>query len=282
MRSHMTYDLHVHTHLSDCADKQAFYHRYIPLAEEMGQTVLGFADHSWADGVEGASPWYKKQPFSRLQKQKQELCEYLQQNPSPVKVLQGAEGEFANFLLGVDDEAAEYADYIIIPHDHVHMKGFVIPMERYSEEGIAKFLLESFEALCKHPRKDLFVGLCHPMVPCCHPWQFKNAVYKHITDGQLEDALKGAKEAGVWLELNLSEFADVPRDQWESYEYLRFFRAAKKVGNTMFWGSDAHKPENYVARHAIAEDVLVLTGLTDADFRTAETAILSKAERPGQ
>ena len=270
----MTYDLHVHTPLSDCADRQAFFHRYIPLAEELGQTVLGFADHSWAEGVAGASSWYQKQPFSRLAKQKQELCDYLEQNPTTVKVLQGAEGEFANFLLGIDGEAAAYADYIIVPHDHIHMKGFVIPMDRYHEEGVAKFLLESFEALCKHPERDLFVGLCHPMVPCCHPWEFKNAVYKHITDRQLEDALIAAKEAGVWLELNLSEFACVPVEEWENYEYVRFFRIAKQVGNTLFWGSDAHKPENYVARHAIAKDVLALTGLTEEDFSTAEAFLL--------
>ncbi len=275
----MRYDLHVHTHLSDCADKTAFFHRYIPLAEEMGQTVLGFADHSWAEGVMGASPWYQKQPYSRLTAQKQELQAYLEQNPTSVTVLQGAEGEYANFLLGLDEEAASCADYIIIPHDHVHMKDFVIPAERYSEEGVAKFLLESFEALCKHSRRELFVGLCHPMVPCCHPWQFKNAVYKHISDTQLEDALRGAKEAGLWLELNLSEFADVPREEWQQYEYLRFFHTAKRVGNTMFWGSDAHCPENYVKRHQIAGEILSLTGLTEADFLAAEKAILTKAGR---
>ena len=270
----MTYDLHVHTHLSSCADRQAFFHRYIPLAEKLGQTVLGFADHSWAEGVAGGSPWYQRQPYARLKEQKRALEAYPEEHPTSVKVLQGAEGEYANFLLGLDEEAAEYADFVIIPHDHVHMKGFVIPEERHSEEDVAKFLLESFESLCKHPKRGLFVGLCHPMVPCCHPWQFKNAVYKHISDTQLENALQAAKEAGLWMELNLSEFADVPREEWKSYEYLRFFHAAKRVGNLMYWGSDAHCPENYLKLHEIAQEVLALTGLTEEDFRAAEEAML--------
>ena len=108
----MTYDLHVHTHLSSCADRQAFFHRYIPLAEKLGQTVLGFADHSWAEGVAGGSPWYQRQPYARLKEQKRALEAYLEEHPTSVKVLQGAEGEYANFLLGLDEAAAEYAEVI--------------------------------------------------------------------------------------------------------------------------------------------------------------------------
>ena len=103
----MRYDLHVHTHLSDCASREAFFPLYIKAAEENRQTLLGFADHSWASGVEGATPWYRKQPFERLAEQKKQLTDYLAEHPSPVKVLQGAEGEFANFLLGIDEAAAQ-------------------------------------------------------------------------------------------------------------------------------------------------------------------------------
>ncbi|MBO7158498.1 MAG: hypothetical protein J6W31_07835, partial [Clostridia bacterium] len=195
----------------------------------------------------------------------------------PVKVLQGAEGEFANFLLGIDEEAAQYADYIIVPHDHVHMKGFVIPEEQTAPKEMALFLLKSFEALCKHPKRDLFVGLCHPMVPCCMPWQFKNEVYRYLTDPQLKDALTAAKEAGVWIELNLSEFACVPPEELENYEYIRFFRIAKEVGNTLYWGSDAHAPGTYRERLPFAARVLEVTGLTEDLFDEAEKTMLSRA-----
>ena len=273
----MRYDLHVHTHLSDCASREAFFPLYIKAAEENRQTLLGFADHSWASGVEGATPWYRKQPFERLAEQKKQLTDYLAEHPSPVKVLQGAEGEFANFLLGIDEEAAQYADYIIVPHDHVHMKGFVIPEEQTAPKEMALFLLKSFEALCKHPKRDLFVGLCHPMVPCCMPWQFKNEVYRYLTDPQLKDALTAAKEAGVWIELNLSEFACVPPEELENYEYIRFFRIAKEVGNTLYWGSDAHAPRTYRERLPFAARVLEVTGLTEDLFDEAEKAMLSRA-----
>lgn len=272
----MHYDLHVHTHLSDCASKDALFHRYIVAAEQAGQSILGFTDHSWAKGVPGASPWYQKQPYTRLAEQKKQIEDYLASHPSPVKVLQGAEGEFANFLLGIDEEAAAYADYIIVPHDHVHMKGFVIPEDQTTPKEMAGFLLKSFEALCKHPKRDLFVGLCHPMVPCCMPWQFKSEVYTYLTDDQLRDALTAAKEARVWIELNLSEFACVPSEELENYEYIRFFRIAKEVGNILYWGSDAHTVKTYEERIPFSQKVLALTGLTEEDFKAAEQAMLCR------
>lgn len=271
----MRYDLHVHTNLSDCAKRDAFPEKYIAKAIERKQTVLGFSDHSWAEGIAGASPWYQKQPYTRLKARKEQLNAYLDEHPTEMRVMVGAEGEFANFLLGIDEEAAEIADYIIVPHDHVQMKDFVIS-DGYSAEQVAKFLLESFDSLCKHPKRELFTALCHPMIPCCHPWEYKNEVYRYLTDRQLEDALCGAKEAGLWIELNLSEFACVPTEELRNYEYIRFFGAAKRIGNILYWGSDAHSPEAYDARHDFAPTVMELLGLTAADFAEAERLILER------
>ncbi|MBQ3154604.1 MAG: hypothetical protein IJB88_05175, partial [Clostridia bacterium] len=85
----MRYDLHVHTNLSDCAQREAYPEPFIAIAEKLGQSVLGFADHSWAKGVEGASPWYKKQPFDRLIERRESLNRYLDEHPTDVNVLIG-------------------------------------------------------------------------------------------------------------------------------------------------------------------------------------------------
>lgn len=271
----MTYDLHVHTDLSDCAKRDAFPQKYIALAEARGQSILGFSDHCWAEGVAGASPWYQKQPYSRLAARRKELETFLTEHPTDLRVLIGAEGEYANFLLGLDEDAAAYTDYILIPHDHVHMKGFVIP-DGYQAKQVAKFLLDSFELLCKHPQRNLFTALCHPMTPCCHPQEYRNEVYRYLTDAQLEDALHGAKEAGLWIELNVSEFACVPKEELKNDAYLRFFAAAKRVGNLLYWGSDAHSPESYEKLHALAPAVMDAVGLTEDDFAKVETLLLNR------
>ena len=267
----MNYDIHVHTYLSDCAARDAFADGYIRLAEERNQSVLGFADHAWAEGVKGVSEWYAPQTYSRLIKQKEEL----HAKSSKVKLLQGAEGEFANFLLGVDEEAAAIADYILIPHDHVHMGGFVVPSGFEAPQKMACFLLNSFEALCKHPKRNLFVGLVHPLITCCKPLGYQNEVLKEITDTQIEEALSAAKEADLMLEVNVSQF-DVLKTEEDvkSFEYLRVIRLMKEKGNVLFWGSDAHSHDRYRHLHALSEKVLSLTGLTEEDFSESERRML--------
>ena len=266
----MKYDLHVHTYLSACAARDAFADGYIKEAEALGQSILGFADHAWAENVPGASEWYKPQGFKRLIAQKEEL----HKRSSSVKLLQGAEGEFANFLLGIDEDAAEIADYIIIPHDHVHMTDFVVPASFEPPVKMACFLLNSFEALCKHPKRGLFVALCHPMTACCRPFEYRQAVLKEISDAQMKEALDAAKEADLLLEFNMSNFCNVAKEDYPSYEYFRFYALAKENGNTLFWGSDAHSVESYKKLHAIAPDVMAAAGLLEADFSEAERRML--------
>ncbi len=267
----MKYDMHVHTYLSDCASRDAFADGYIKLAEEYGQSILGFADHAWAEGVPGVSEWYKPQTFSRLVKQKEEL----HAKSSSVKLLQGAEGEYANFLLGIDEDAAAIADYILIPHDHIHMSGFVVPVGYEPPAKMACFLLDSFEAICKHPKRNLITALCHPLIPCCKPTSYVNEVLKEITDAQMEEALTAAKETDMMLELNTSCFAKLQTEEdFKSYEYIRFVALAKEKGNVLYWGSDAHSHERYRYLHDIAPKILSYTGLTEEDFTEAERRML--------
>lgn len=268
----MRYDLHVHTYLSDCAERNAFAEDYIALAEAEGQSILGFSDHGWAEGVPGASPWYKSQGFRRIAEQRKALRE----KHSAVRILQGAEGEFANFLLGVDEEAAELVDYILIPHDHVHMTGFVVPEGFEPPAKMACFLLDSFEAVCKHPKRGLITGLCHPLIPCCKPKEYQTEVLKEITDRQMEEVLSAARETDLLLELNTSLFSNLREEDFPAFEYIRFLALAKQNGNVLFWGSDAHSPKSYQKLHGIAPAILKAAGLTEDDFNEAERRMLRR------
>ena len=99
----LLYDLHTHTFLSDCASKtEANPADYVKAAEQNGLTAIGFADHAWDSDIEGASPWYKKQPFERLNTTR----ELLKERETTIKVLFGAETEYANGVLGVGERAA--------------------------------------------------------------------------------------------------------------------------------------------------------------------------------
>lgn len=259
----ITHDLHIHTHLSDCADRQAFIADYIARAKELGLTTIGFADHAWDDKVDGASPWYKKQPFSRLASRKRELDGI---DTNGIDVRFGAEGEYANFLLGMTDAVFEHVDYVIVPHSHTHMVGFVLP-EDYNNDpkNHAKYLAESFISLCRHDIKDRFFGIAHPMSPIGKNAAQTEEIYSFISDAMLNECASAAKESDVLLEANLSILKNIPPEANESFCLHRFFDACKRAGCKFFLGSDAHNIASLI-RHTESDTLLSYVGLSEDDF----------------
>ena len=49
----LIYDLHVHTSLSACADRNADISGYCREAREHGTALIGFSDHAWERRVPG-------------------------------------------------------------------------------------------------------------------------------------------------------------------------------------------------------------------------------------
>lgn len=259
----ITHDLHIHTHLSDCADRQAFMSDYIARAKELGLTTVGFADHAWDDKIDGASGWYQKQPFSRLATRKQELDGI---DTSDIDIRFGAEGEYASFLLGMSESVFEYIDYVIVPHSHTHMTGFVLPEDcKGDPEKHAKYLVDSFISLCRHKMSDRFFGIAHPMSPVGKNAEQTEEIFGFITDAMLNECACAAKESGIPLEANLSILKNIPPDANQSFCLHRFFDACKRAGCKFFLGSDAHNVAS-LTRHTESDVLLSYIGLSDDDF----------------
>lgn len=122
----VTHDLHTHTLLSSCCEDQtATAENYIRKAAELGHRTFGISNHLWDEAVAGSGDWYHKQSILYVLTEKP-LIRAL--DPCGMKVLFGAETEY----LGKSDTLAFTAanahrfDYILIPHTHTHMQGFVI------------------------------------------------------------------------------------------------------------------------------------------------------------
>ncbi len=270
------YDLHIHTYLSDCADRNnAQPADYLKEAEKAGLLAIGFADHAWDKAVPGASPWYQKQPFERLKSTKEEL-EGIQ---SPVKVFFGAETEYADGVLGVSAEAAQHLDYIIVPHSHTHMKGFVLPAGRESPKEHAKYLLESFYNLCSHPNRDLFFGVAHPFHPVGASFEESREIFSHITDRDLEECMAVSKQNGVYLELNTSGFSKIADEDIKDHHYSRVVYIAKEAKNRFFYGSDKHRvvPFGNPDRFFDMGKIIGLLGLQESDFFDGIKTLMQKA-----
>lgn len=118
-------DVHVHNYLSNCGkDRASSAPNYIKKYAELGIKVLGFANHSWDERVEGESGWYHKQTIEFAT----QIRNQLPADTLGIKVLVGAETEYCgkSKTLGMSAEGAKELDFLLIPHSHVHMVNFVM------------------------------------------------------------------------------------------------------------------------------------------------------------
>ncbi len=262
------YDLHCHSKLSLCAARDSEISEFIRCAEEDGLVCVGISDHAWDKGVGRPIEFYRDQPYEKLLER-----ERLQTNST--KLFLGAEGEYAQGLLGVRRSTIEKLDYIIIPHSHIHMNGFVLPEGVKDDHAVGRHLFNSFVSLLHHPDSDRFFGVAHPFWPCGRKLDQVNEILKTISDEEFIYCGKLAKEKGVFLEVNMSCVCANPIDKFEESEYCRFFRLAKKGGAEFFIGSDNHSPKcgknNCINR--LPEYASIL-GFDDGDFKTALSRIL--------
>lgn len=257
------YDLHCHTKLSSCASRTAEIDEYITLADENSFAAIGFADHAWDSGVEGASPWYAAQPYEQLFERKTDC-----KKETP-RIFYGAEGEFASLRLGVRRETMKKLDYIIIPHSHIHMKGFVLPAGSETPSRKAAYLLESFVALCKHQDSDCIFGIAHPFFPLGENMDGQREILSLLSDSELVSAFETARSKGIFVEFNTSCFNCDERDI-AAYPYTRIIRLAKKAGCEFFLGSDRHssdrESQNTFLKHT---EYITEAGLCESDFKAA-------------
>lgn len=269
------YDLHIHTFLSDCASKtNANPVDYVKAAVAGGLSAIGFSDHAWDESIGGASAWYQKQPFSRLEKRKELLAETIAENPG-IKIAFGAEAEYAKGILAVGEEAASRLDYVIVPHSHTHMRGFVLPEGWDSPEKHAQYLVKSFYELCAR-RQRVFFGIAHPMFPVGQKEEDCERIFDHVSDADLNECLCAAAENGIFLELNMSLAGALNFDTIQNSFLARFFANAKKAGCSFFMGSDKHQvipfgePDRFFRIGAYMEKL----GLQESDFNAALEKVL--------
>lgn len=239
MKFKIDHDLHIHSHISLCADGDMRENKYTILkyAEDNGLKTVCITDHYWDSAVPGASDWYKIQNFEHISQIK----------PLPqiegIKFLFGCETDLDRFCtLGVPKERYNDFDFIIIPTTHMHMDGFVVNGDEDDKER-AELWKSRLNAVLDMDLPFGKVGIAHltcSLMYTKEPLGYVKVV-NNISDKDYSELFKKAAEKGVGIELN-ADWNALDDDVFN--QVLRPFKIAKSEGCKFYLGSDSHHPED--------------------------------------
>lgn len=245
----ITGDLHVHTLLSSCARPDATPTNYLDLCRKEGIETICFTDHFWDERTEGASSWYRPQNFEHVTR----LRGMIPGDSKGVRILFGAETEFIGSrmcgkkggIAGITPETAQRFDFVLIPANHFHMKGYTIPASVTQPVEIKQWMIDNFmEAAAV--QLDVPTGIAHPFEPMGFAKESAPQIFEVFSGSDFRRCFSFAYENGKSIELNhsvLDKFTD---------EYIRIFSIANECGCSFHTASDAHTPSSFSNHDKIA------------------------------
>lgn len=230
-------DLHIHTNLSLCADKNATVESYIPAFHSAGITTCGIANHFWDEHIPGAIEWYQKQDFAHISEIKKD---WSKGQENGLRFLFGAEAEYSLAMRGpaVTEETAEKLDFMIVPNSHTHI---TMPKEYYADhQQHADFMYQAFMDILSSPVAQWITAIAHPFEAVCCPYPSEELL-PLIGETRFCKAFELAVEKKIAMEINMSIFRECSIGQMEKSNFMQMFRLAKKCGCQFTFGSDAHE-----------------------------------------
>lgn len=244
-------DMHVHTFLSSCARPDALPGSYLALCPDEKINTLCFTDHFWDDTVKGASLWYRPQNLEHVMR----LHSLIPPMCNGVRVLYGVETEFIGSrmcgkeggIVGLSPETAINFDFVLIPPDHFHMKGYTIPAAVTDPAEIRLWLIDNFiEAAAVV--LGVPTGIAHPFEPMGFDKDKTSAILAAISGEDLRRCFTFAAEHDKSIELNQSIL-----NVRSVGEYIRIFTIARECGCHFHAASDAHTPASFTNHDKIAQ-----------------------------
>ena len=258
----ITIDLHVHTCLSRCAKSEATVDSYIAAAEKQGLKTICFTNHCWATQMPGMNDWYKGQDIDHVMK----IKEQIPKDTKGIRILVGCETEYiGNGIAGLNRELAECFDFVLIPANHFHMKGFTVPRDLGSggPKEVSELLYRRFmEAACL----GFGTAIAHPFIPLGfsehegYPPGWEADILNGISDTMYENCFRAAASAGLAIEINIDTLLRPAANI--SALYSGIYTIARECGCKFTFGSDAHHPDNMTG-YEKAKEFAEACGITD-------------------
>lgn len=215
-----------HTHTTRCHHAMNTEEEYIQAAIQAGYSELGFSDHT---------PWHYNSSFrSRIRMDESELEDYVntlldlrEKYKNQISIKIGLECEyFERYIPWLRETLKKYPiDYIILGnhYDESDEDGiyFGYPL---TKQQFTKYVDNCIKAM----NTGLYSYIAHPDLAC---YDVEDPFYEQEMTRLCEEA----KKHDMQLEFNLGGYREK-----RHYPNKKFFEIAKKVGNKVIIGTDAH------------------------------------------
>lgn len=259
-------DYHVHSDWEPERNRTEKMKEYVQMAYSLGILQIGFAEHYWNQNFFGFGRWYRPSGPEVLF-QIREAAEQLKL-PEGMTIRVGCEAEYSkDAVIPLTREDLALLDYCILPHSHINMTG-VVTDRIFDEdpEGCARFMLDSFMGVMRHPFAEHITILAHPFAPVGLE-ERQNEVLRYITDKEFRECARAARDLNIALEINSLTWAGKTLEELENSEFVRFYHIAKEEGCRFAYGSDCHGAAQY-GFMPLAERIAELAGIGPGDFIT--------------
>ncbi len=255
-------DLHIHTHLSLCADDEnQTPENILKILKAKGYKTVCITDHYWDSKVHCDTKynwWYEKQNFEHIS----------QDCPLPeddeVTLLFGCETDLDSINnVGIPKSRWNDFDFIIISTTHFHhMAGE--NWENCDNKALALHWIDRFDAVLNMELPFHKIGIAHLACGLVNTKSREDCleVFDLIPDSELTRLFTKAAKLGVGIELNSADM-NFPKE--EADRILRMFRIAKQCGCKFYLGSDAHTNEGFKGVDEIFKRAVDLLELEETD-----------------
>ena len=230
-----------HTHTKRCGHANGEDKEYVLSAIKANFKGLGFSDHVMLPNLERCliRANYKMidDYFSSIKQLKEEFKDQ-------IEIYTSFECEWDNHYQKFYKELldSKKVDYLVFGNHGCYFKGnkeyFI--KSHTGTPYLKRYLNNALKAL----RSNLFKIMAHPDIYTCYvPWNEKSKKVAEII-------CKEAKKNNIALELNCGciineKEKNIFNEKRYRYPYSEFWKIAKKVGNTIVVGIDAHSPSAF-------------------------------------
>ena len=251
----LKHDLHCHSTLSSCCkDEACTTEAVFKQAKALGYDTFCLTDHLWDNAVPGASAWYAPQDIAHVLSHKQ------YGSVPGMRCLYGCETEYVGGgRLGLAREHFDLFDFVVIPPNHMHMKGFVRPENVTEPEQMAALFTQRLDEISQLDIPMEKVGIAHLTCPLLFREGKVCDVVRLMNEEKLHEIFARFAARGAGIELNQGSFKEMAEDPDNT---LRLYRIAKEEGCKFYCSSDSHSLAGYLtmeSRLAPVAEALCLT-----------------------